>query len=83
MPIDPFVVLTGLRGQRWFDSELVMALRGKVPVALTLAPHCLHKQNRDLGRRCRALASGGDAVPEHAMPMVTPHKSAERNQLAA
>ena len=26
--------LTGLRGQRWFDSELAMALRGKVPIAL-------------------------------------------------
>ena len=26
--------LTGLRGQRWFDSQLAMALRGKVPVAL-------------------------------------------------
>jgi len=26
--------LTGLRGQRWFDSELALALRGKVPVAL-------------------------------------------------
>ena len=29
-----FDALTGLRGQRWFDSQLAMALRGKVPVAL-------------------------------------------------
>ena len=26
--------LTGLRGQRWFDSQLAIALRGKVPVTL-------------------------------------------------